>query len=307
MASLQNAIMFFNKNSGQSGTGKKDQIIMQYFNERNIGLEIAYLPTSKEEIEEIISEGIKNNIDLFIAAGGDGTASLISNYLFGTEQKLAILPLGTGNLLAKELRIPPKLKDALELITSSNVQVTKIDTMHMDGTTYILNVSVGVTPKIMEETDSKDKQRLGIFAYLYHFFQQILGLKLHRFYLDIDGQSSTYLASEVLITNGRSIGIENLQWSENMSLNDGELDIFIIRAANIYDILSLLISVFRKNERLNPVIKILKCRNYCRITTQNPARIQADGDPVSTTPLEITVHPQSLSVIAGNNYQSRKD
>ena len=307
MAKLQNVIMFYFKNSGQSGTGNKDQIIMQYFDEKKISLETIYLPMPEEEIKEIISKGINNEVDLFIAAGGDGTVSLVSNFLNGTEKKLAILPLGTGNLLAKELLIPQKLEDALELITSSDAQETRIDTMRMDGSTYILNVSVGVTPKIMEQTVSSDKQRLGIFAYLFQFFQQVLGLKLHRFYLDFDNQSSTYLASEILITNGRSIGIENLKWSENISLNDGELDIFIIRAANIYDILSLLISIFRKNESLNPVIKMLKCRNYCRIDTQKPTRIQADGDPIGKTPLEITIHPQSLSIIAGNNYQSGKD
>lgn len=301
MASFNKAILFFNPKSGQSKSGQRESDISDFFQEHQIQFTTVHLPKPEKEISEEISRAISQGVDLFIAAGGDGTVSMVSNALIGTQYPLVIIPLGTGNLLAKELNIPQKLEDVLNLIVSEEHSLVRIDTFSVNGQNFVLNVGVGVTPEIMGRTASQDKQRYGIIAYLIHFVQQILGLKLHRFSLEFDGQEATVLASEVLITNGRSIGVENLKWSQEISLTDGILDLYIFRATNIYDILSLLISIFRKNERLNPILKIFRFKNFCRIGTQKPIRVQADGDPIGYTPIEIKVNPGSLSIISGNN------
>lgn len=297
MPSLTKAILFYNKKSGQTSTGQKREKICAHFVQHEIELEVIIVPKPQAEIQKIVNQAIEDGVNLFIAAGGDGTVSFVGNALIGTEIPLGIIPLGTGNLLAKELHIPQKLEGALELLTSAEHDTIKIDTIQLEERSYILNVSVGVTPQIMEQTDSSDKQRLGFFAYLINFIQQILGLKLQRFNLEYDGKKKTYSASEILITNGRSIGVEGLQWSQDVSLIDGALDLFIIRAANLFDILSLLISIFAKNERMNASIKIVRFTDYCRIKTQSPIRIQADGDCVGETPVEVKVNPSSLSII----------
>jgi diacylglycerol kinase (ATP) len=301
MPAYSKAILFFNTKAGQSDKKKQYQTINAYFAEHKIDLEIIEVPIPKTELEAIFSQAIADGVDLFLAGGGDGTVSLVGNHLVGTGLPLGILPLGTGNLLAKELKIPHKLAHALALITASDHEIIKMDTFRLGDRYYILNLSVGLTPKIMATTKSEDKQRLGLLAYLINFFQQILGIKLHHFYLDHDHQKTTHLASEVLITNGRSMGVESLYWSEQFALNDGILDLLIIRATNIYDIFGLIISVFSRNEKANPIMKILQINEYCQITTHTPLPVQADGDTIGETPVEIQIEPRSLNIIISKN------
>jgi YegS/Rv2252/BmrU family lipid kinase len=312
MASISKALLFYNEKSGQ--TQKKDQCetIQAYFADRKIDLEVIMLPISTKEIETIVSNAISQGFDLFVAGGGDGTVSLIGNALIGTGLPLGILPLGTGNLLAQELNIPLNLRKALELITADNSEIIQIDTFKLSNRSFILNLSIGLTSEVMEETKSEDKQRFGIFAYLVNFLHEILGLRLIHFNIDCDGNRESYEASEILITNSRTTGAKPLKWSEDVAINDGALNLFVIRAANIFDIISIILSVFTKKEKANPGIISMQFRNYCRITTENPIKTQADGDPVGETPVDIHVNPRSLNILVKNtniyqNPQSKKE
>lgn len=300
MAVYNKAVLFYNKKSGQSKKGNQQELIRSHFKKHNIDLEIIIATQPQKEFEEIVSKAIDQGVDLFLAAGGDGTVSFVASHLVGKDKPLGILPLGTGNLLSKELNIPQRLDKALELITSDDHETLKMDTIKFDGRDYIANISVGVTPKMIEQTETADKQRYGILAYLANFVQQILGLELQRFYLEYDGKTATHTASEILITNSRTVGVEAVKWSEDVSITDGILDLFVIRAANIFDILSLLSSIFAKNEKKSPVMKTIQIEKYCRIETPKPISIQADGDIVGKTPAEIKVNPSSLKIIVGH-------
>jgi YegS/Rv2252/BmrU family lipid kinase len=304
-------IVFYNNKSGHSKYEKHRDIIQSHFQEHNIECTIVEVPQPQDELNDLISQAIDEGVSLFIAAGGDGTASLIGNPLIGTGMTMGILPLGTGNLLAKELKIPVKIKKALELITDTASQIIQIDTFSMEARHYILNLSVGLTPKVMQGTESEEKKRFGLFAYFVHFLEQLLGLKLHRFEIIIDGENVSYTASEILITNSRATGLEHLEWADNVEINDGALDMFVIRAANIFDIVGLIISIFTKQQKRNPVVKIHQIKDHCRISSPSPLPTQADGDPLGETPVEIKVKPNSLNVIVGKkdlyqNFQRRK-
>ena len=300
MALNNRAILFYNPKAGHIRSDSVKQTICDYFAKTNIDLKIVEVPRPHEELTEIVTDAIADGIDHFIAAGGDGTISFVGTHFVGKDQALGIIPLGTGNLISKELNIPQNLEKALELIIVQNHTTIQLDTIEANGLYYIGNISAGVSPKIMDKIKSDQKQRFGIFAYLFYLIQQLLGLKLERFYLDYDHQKSTYLASEVLISNCKTVGVEPLKWSRGVDFDDGILNIFVIRAANIRDLLSLILSIFRKKERLNPKVKMAHFKDYCRIETQDILRVQADGDCVGHTPIEIHVNPKSLRIIVGS-------
>lgn len=303
MTTTTKAMLFFNPKSGHSRTEHLCERIYAHFSKLDIDLETIIVPKPHHEIKSIIDTSISEGVRMFIAAGGDGTVSMVGTHLVGTDIPIGIVPLGTGNLLAKALGIPLKLEGALELITSKDHEKVKIDTFKMDDRHFLLNISVGISPKIMESVNSEDKQRLGFFAYLINFIQQILGLKVHRLSIEYDHQKSTYNASEILITNIGTAGVEPLTWSEEILLDDGTLDLLIFRAANIFDILGLVISVFTKKGKLNPLVKFLKVTDYCRIESPSSLHTQADGDVIGTTPFEVHVFPRSLTIIAGKDNQ----
>jgi YegS/Rv2252/BmrU family lipid kinase len=295
------AMLFFNPKSGHSKTEQLPRKISAHFAQHNIDLETIVVPKSHTELNQIMNSAISDGVNLFVAAGGDGTVSMISTHLVGTQIPIGIIPLGTGNLLAKALDIPLKLEQALDLITSDEHETVKIDTFKMDHRHFLLNISVGVSPRIMESVDSDDKQRLGFFAYLINFIQQIFGLKVHRVSIDYDHQLTSFSASEILITNIGTAGVEPLTWSEDILLDDGTLDLLVFRAANIIDILGLVVSIFTKKGKYNPLVKFLKVTEYCRIESQTPLNTQADGDVIGDTPFEVHICPRSLTIIAGKN------
>lgn len=299
------ALLFYNPKSGHSKVEHHCELIKSHFATHQIELETVIVPIPHNEIDAIIKAAISDGVTYVIAAGGDGTVSMIGTHLVGKDVPLGILPLGTGNLLAKTLHIPLKLDEALELITGNDHTCFQIDTFKMDDLYFLINVSVGLSPKIMSSVGSEDKQHLGLFAYLINFTQQLLGLKMHRVYIDCDHKTSSHLASEILITNIRTAGIDPLTWSDDIALNDGLMDLLIFRAANLWDILGLMVSVFTKKGKLNPVVKFKQVKEYCQVDSQSPLQTQADGDVIGKTPFKITIHPRSLSIIVSKECQEK--
>ena len=306
MVALSKAVLFYNTKSGHSRADKHLQIIENHFTQNQILVQIYEVPLPQQEIDAIIKTAIQDGAEMVIAAGGDGTVSFVSQALVGTQVPLGIIPLGTGNMLAKELKIPLRLEKALETITLPEKNIIQMDTFELDGQCYILNVSVGVSPEVMKETPSEEKRRYGFLAYIAHATAQLFGLKLRRFFLEYDNNKTVQLASEIVITNARTFGSESFKLADNIAIDDGILDILVIRAKNIFDLLGLAISIFTKKQYTNPAIRMYQFRDYCRIDSQSILRSQADGDVIGQTPLMIKVNPQSLKVITGKPdiYQS---
>jgi len=302
MSIFKNAVIFYNTESGHSKKGRQLEIIKSHFDKRDIPVEIIQIPRESEDIKTTLDNVPFDNADLVIAAGGDGTASLLSKKVINTGKSFGLIPLGTGNLLAQELKIPMNLEKALNLITADQPRTFLMDTIKLEDRCCLLNVSAGLSPKVMKSTQSKEKQRFGLFAYIVNFFQQLLGIKNHRFFIEYDDHNLSFVASEVLITNGESAGVETLKLSDNIKLNDGQLDLFIIRAKTFIDVINLVVSLFSKKNRKDDVMKHVKFTDYCRIETQIPLPTQADGDTIGETPIEIKILPKSLKVIISENF-----
>ena len=297
MARYQKAILFYNEKSGQSARTWQLDLIQSHFNQHEVLLNTIILPRAPDLIAADIDQAIKDGIEVFIAAGGDGTVSLVGNLLVNTGLPIGILPLGTGNLLAKELKIPLRLEKALDVITSDESDLLSLDAIKLGSRSFLMNVSVGVSSKVMEETHADEKRRLGFTAYLLHFFRQCLGLQLQRFTIDVDGQIETYSASEVHITNSSYMGTETLQWPGDIVPDDGRFELFIIRAINLGDIVRLLITVSTRQDLKKNIIKSVKVEKYCQVETKEPMKVQADGDMVATTPFRVEVQPKALRII----------
>lgn len=296
MGANRSAIVFYNEKSGQCTSVHPRVEIEQFLEDHHLTYEVLLVPQSKDKLRKEVTMLLEQGADLAIAAGGDGTVSIACDLLMDHDLPLIILPLGTGNLLAKELRIPQKLESALELITSDENRTFTLDTFSCDGQFYIMNLSVGVSSQIMELTPAEEKKRLGFLAYFRHFIEQILGLELKKVVITHDGLKETFMATEVMITNSRLIAVNPLEWAEDVFLDDGVLDLFIVRAANLTDIIGFVHSIFTKKIWQNPIVHHFKIQESCTIETAHSLPVQADGDLVGKTPVEVIVHPKSLKV-----------
>jgi YegS/Rv2252/BmrU family lipid kinase len=306
LANIKRALLFFNKKSGQNAGGGKLDLIRDHLMEHDINVQTEFVPKPPNEMRSLVHQALTEGVELVLAAGGDGTISLVADALVDSGLPLGILPLGTGNLLAKELKIPTHLEKALDLVTSTDWQPFEIDAIEMNGHHYLLNLSAGLSSQVMKNTPSEEKQRFGFFAYLAHFFQQVFGLKLQRFEISCDEKKATsFMASEVMVTNGKTIAFDPLEWADDIYINDGRLDLFIIRAANLFDILKFIIVIFSKRTWRNPIIRHLPIEDSCTIKSAHPLPIQADGDAVGQTPITVRVKRRAVSIVtSGTDIES---
>ncbi len=143
-------LIVLNKNSGRLADSANDiteKKIKSAFNRFAIETEIIGLNSSS--ISEILKAKLNKSIDAVAAGGGDGTVSSVADALALSEIPLAILPAGTLNHFAKDLKIPFELEKAAEII--SKRKTIKVDAGEVNGKIFINNSSIGFYPKIVKK------------------------------------------------------------------------------------------------------------------------------------------------------------
>jgi YegS/Rv2252/BmrU family lipid kinase len=263
-----------------------------------------YQTTGEERFADLLESAIERGFDTFVAAGGDGTVSALVDGLVHTRMPLGILPVGTVNALARELGIPLDLDQAVCLLAGEHA-VAGIDVGQVNGRCFALNASVGVSVSTMQATRAQDKRRLGVWAYLLSGSRKLMGAQPHRFEIEVDGRVDRYRASEVVVANGGAIGDPVLRWGPDVHLDDGQLDLCVIRARSALDYLVLAWNMFWKSQRRDPRLRCFRIKQSARIDVRGTMPVQADGDVSGETPMQISVLPHAVQMIVPESFVRR--
>jgi diacylglycerol kinase (ATP) len=271
-------------------------MIQRFCDTRSWDYEI-YQTKPDDNVPEIVQQRLKEDVDLVIAAGGDGTVAGVVSGLANSKVPMAILPAGTGNAMARNLGVPLRLEDALELIKGPN-QSRKLDLMEIDGRFFVLNIGIGVSSLTMRRTQRNEKRRFGFFAYVWRAIGSIVHSDMHRFTVTVDDQSYRVSATELMIANDRLMGFQPQIDGVEVDPNDGRLDLFIVRARTIRDYIDLLFGFFfRRKRNGNRNLRYLEVREQAHIESEFALPVQADGDEVGVTPITVRLVPNGIYVI----------
>jgi YegS/Rv2252/BmrU family lipid kinase len=249
-----------------------------------------------ENINETVACAIKKGPELVIAAGGDGTISAVACGMVNSEIPMAVLPFGTGNMLALELGIPIDANRALDSMIGKTY-IKKMDMMAIEERYFILNAGVGVSSQIMKNTARKDKRRFGMLAYIWVGFKTLLGVQPHTFRITVDDKKISLRASEILIANGGLLGIKIPFEDLHVYPDDGKVDIFIIKARTPFDYLELLYYIIRRKPRSATKMIYLQAEREIRINARKVLPTQADGEVIGETPITIRVVPSVVQML----------
>jgi YegS/Rv2252/BmrU family lipid kinase len=255
-----------------------------------------YQTTGQERIADVVRSATQERFDTFVAAGGDGTVSGLVDALVHTGSPLGIIPVGTGNALARELGIPLDLEGALRLLAGTHA-TTHIDVGQVGDCYFTLNASIGVSASTMRDTDSREKRRLGLLAYLWSGVKVLSGAQPHRFEVRVDGRPYRWKASEVMVANAGAIGEPMVQWRPNIRMDDGRLDLCVLYARNALDYVLLAWTLLRRGRRRDPRLRCLQVKRSVRVDAPEAMLVQADGEIVGKTPVQISVVPRAVQVI----------
>lgn len=240
---LKQALIVLNPVAGNSSTPAIEAIEQCFAGNKQWSYEI-YKTTGQEDMATLVRNRLALGLDLVVAAGGDGTISEVVDALVYQKAPLAIVPLGTGNVLAHELKIPLKLDEACDLLLGDH-NLVELDVMQVNGKAFISHISIGIYSLIVRETTALQKRRLGRLAYLWTAFRKLMARKTWYFTLIVDDHVRRFRASSVLVANAGAVGLSSLRWGADICLDDGQLNICIIRGQTLMHYLGLVWSAFR--------------------------------------------------------------
>jgi diacylglycerol kinase (ATP) len=248
-----------------------------------------------EQVTAAVRAALPSGFELVAAAGGDGTVSAVASALVHTDVPLGIIPIGTGNILARDLGIPLDLDSALQLLCGPH-QTRMLDAMQVREQFYLLSIGVGLSAVIFRDTTLEDKRRLGRFAYVLRGLQALLGFQPRRFTLTVDGKSRRVRAAEVVVANSSTAGDPNIRWGAHVRLDEGVLDVCIVRARAPLDYFTIAWHLLRGQQR-DPRVRFLRARESIAIDASHTLPVEADGDLIGQTPVHIRVVPAAVRVI----------
>jgi diacylglycerol kinase (ATP) len=260
------------------------------------GIEYAVYETAREDKPgDIVRDRLaKETFDFVVAAGGDGTVSQVIDGLAGSSIPLGIIPVGTGNLLARDLGLPLKIDQAVALIAGAHAN-RKIDTMSINNRVCVLNASLGNSAKVTLDTTSQNKNRFGRLAYIWEALRNLFKMKFRHITVEIDGNSVLYRAVEVAVFNSGMLAKTLYPMGPDVCIDDGHLDVWIVSVQTILDYPVYLFSMIkgRPSKHLSHFISANVC---IKVKSSIPLPVQADGDIIGVTPLEIAVLPGAVTV-----------
>jgi YegS/Rv2252/BmrU family lipid kinase len=248
-----------------------------------------------EQVTVAVRAALPGGFDLVAAAGGDGTVSAVASALVHTDIPLGIIPTGTGNILARDLGIPLDLDTALQLLCGPH-HTRPLDAIRVSQQYYLLSVGVGLSAVMMRDTTLEDKRRLGRLAYVLRGLQALLGFQPQRFTLSVDGKSSRVRAAEVVVANSSTVGGPSIRWGPQVRLDDGVLDVCIVRARVPPDYFKIAWSLLRRQKK-DPRVRFLRAKRSIVINAGRPLPVEADGDLIGQTPVQMLVVPAAVRVI----------
>ncbi|MCX6250350.1 MAG: diacylglycerol kinase family lipid kinase [Bacteroidetes bacterium] len=277
-----------------SGTSKNDnleKIIKQKLSDSGFEYKVAYTE-SPEDAEKLSRDAVKSGTNIIVAVGGDGTVNETARGIIGTDIALAIIPTGSGNGLARHLKIPMRISKAIDIILRG--KQIRIDTATLDGQLFLNIAGVGFDAHVAKEF-SKVKKR-GFFSYMRIISTEYKGYKPRKYTLVIDGKTIKRKAFMVSFANSNQFG-NNTSIDPNARLDSGCIDVCIVRKVPMIRLPLVIPLLFLKLFNRTVFIEIISAKDVV-VKRSKGKTIHLDGEPFQHgKEFEIKVNPLSLNII----------
>jgi diacylglycerol kinase (ATP) len=245
-----------------------------------------------EQKDELFSRALQDDYAIVAAAGGDGTVNMVASALSGSGKTLAIIPFGSGNGLARHLRIPLDTVKATQLLGSGRTQV--IDACFLNEKPFFCTAGVGFDAHI-GKLFAESKLR-GMLSYAAMTVKEVLLYKPGHYKLTIDGISSEHPAFLVTFANAAQYG-GDAYIAPLADIGDGMIDVTIIHPFSLLRGIPIAFRMFAHNLQHSSAVCMLRGKHIV-LERSAPGPVQYDGEPdIMGERLEITIRPGALKVL----------
>lgn len=261
------------------------------------GVEILF-SRSRGDLAELAREAVKDNCEMVVVCGGDGAVNEVVQGLAGSRVVLGVIPLGTGNVFAQEMKIPDDIEEACGVLAAG--QIKRVDVGVASDKHFLWLAGVGADALVAQELTSEMKDRLGVFSYFVFALKHLGKLPYSRVKIRHDGGEHSCQALCVIVGNAATYdGQLNIKSVENMG--DGFLDVCVAQrvtslgiARQIFWFLMGRKTYYRDIQYFD--VKYFHTRRV-KIESDPPVYVHTDGEVIGKTPCEFTILPKALSII----------
>ncbi len=242
----------------------------------------------------IATEKVNEGIRTIIAVGGDGTVNEVASALVNTNCRLGIIPAGSGNGLARHLGIPLQVPEALQLIMKHRVQ--KIDAGSVNGKYFFCTCGTGFDASVGKKF-SQDSRR-GMLSYVRATIHQYINYSPKSYILKTSHKKVRLKAFLVTFANSGQYG-NNAYIAPNAVIDDGMLDLCILRPFPRTSTISIGLRLFFKNIDQSPYLEVMRIKKASlKRKGRKKITIHLDGEPMTLSgKLKVKVIEHALEVI----------
>ena len=277
-----------------SGDKNKDELIEQVKGSISTNQELLVFKTTGEnDGEKVLSEFKQFKPDRILVAGGDGTVKLIAEALKSYNFSLGILPAGSSNGLATDLKLP--VDDMQEAISIALGEETKSMDALCINDQWSLHISdLGVNAELIEKY-SENLIR-GKFGYALNSIPTLIDSDYpYQFTIEANNKKTTVEAVMLAFANSQQFGTGAMV-NPGGKIDDGLFEILIFKKLDVFEIFKTL----RKEAQLDTEFVEVITTKHAKVTCPSPVSFQIDGEPCGKMKeVEVDILPNSLTIAVG--------
>jgi YegS/Rv2252/BmrU family lipid kinase len=238
------------------------------------------------QAESAVSAGV----DLVLACGGDGTVTACAEGVTGTGVPLAIIPMGTGNLLARNVGVPMGMDEALAVALGGVQQ--PIDAGRVNGTLFVVMAGLGLDAQMLNDTSDPLKKRLGWFAYAISAVRH-LGDRPMRVSVSADGGRRRRMRASALVVGNVGWLRGGLPLLPDARPDDGMLDAVVLTAGGLTGWLAVAAGIVLRRSAHGRIYRVQFTK--LQVTLDREQTWELDGEVMeSTRQLTVVAEPGAL-------------
>ena len=286
MSEKRRIVFIINPIAGTHGKEEMPQLIEEYIDHDQFDYQMR-MTEHRGHAAEMAKQCVADGIDIVVAVGGDGTVNEVARSIVHTKTALAIIPCGSGNGLARHLRIPLDPKKAIRLINDCHIE--QLDYGVINGLPFFCTCGMGFDAFI--SLKFAEARKRGPVTYVENVLKE--GLRYQPETYEVEDETGIYKYKAFLIAcaNASQYG-NNAYIAPGATMKDGELDVIIMEPFDALEAPQIAADLFMKTLGNNSKIKTFRTKSL-HIHRKQVGAIHYDGDPIMSGK-EVEVHIENM-------------
>jgi YegS/Rv2252/BmrU family lipid kinase len=282
-------LIWANPLSGGKNKKKLPLLLDRWLNKDQFEYELIFWNHANEKLSDY-SDSIQK-ADVLVAAGGDGTVNHVAAVCMAFEKALGFLPFGSGNGLARHLKIPLWPENAIRKLNQG--KFSAMDIIYLNDQLCLNIAGAGFDAAVAHSFAAGIRR--GFIGYATQIFKNLFTYKEYTLKVTIDDRTEDHKAFMLGVANGSQWGY-GYSINPKGSLSDGLMEVYMVKKPSIFSLPALFLKARFGNLDTSSVVRILQA-HHVELSGPSPLQMHIDGEPVVfESPVVINIKPGALRV-----------